>query len=50
MEMTFIVKHFINKPENHYFSNVNLLSLGTMGDERTYDYAMALSVVTTSNC
>ena len=40
----------MNKNINQYFAVLtNLKSVGVMGDERTYDYTIALRAVTTSD-
>ena len=44
-----IVKAGIDKEIGQYFAGLtNMRSVGVMGDERTYDYAIALRAVTTS--
>jgi len=45
-----IVKAGIDKEIGQYFAGLtNMRSVGVMGDERTYDYAIALRAVTTSD-
>ncbi|WP_286904879.1 glutamine-hydrolyzing GMP synthase [Clostridium sp. UBA1652] len=45
-----IVKAGVDKSINQYFAALtNMRSVGVMGDERTYDYAIALRAVTTSD-
>lgn len=45
-----IAKAGINKELGQYFAALtNMRSVGVMGDERTYDYAVALRAVTTSD-
>lgn len=45
-----IVKAGVDKSINQYFAALtNMRSVGVMGDERTYDYAVALRAVTTSD-
>ncbi|OON95572.1 MAG: glutamine-hydrolyzing GMP synthase [Epulopiscium sp. Nele67-Bin005] len=45
-----IVKAGVDKDINQYFAGLtNMRSVGVMGDERTYDYAIALRAVTTSD-
>ncbi len=45
-----IAKAGIDKDINQYFAALtNMRSVGCMGDERTYDYAIALRAVTTSD-
>ena len=43
-----IAKAGLDKEVNQYFAALtNMRSVGVMGDERTYDYAIALRAVTT---
>jgi GMP synthase (glutamine-hydrolysing) len=45
-----IVKAGVDKEIGQYFAGLtNMRSVGVMGDERTYDYAIALRAVTTSD-
>ena len=45
-----IAKNGLDKSINQYFAVLtNLKSVGVMGDERTYDYTIALRAVTTSD-
>ena len=45
-----IAKYGLDKEINQYFAVLtNLKSVGVMGDERTYDYTVALRAVTTSD-
>ncbi len=45
-----IVKAGVDKDLGQYFAGLtNMRSVGVMGDERTYDYAIALRAVTTSD-
>ncbi|MGL4362706.1 MAG: glutamine-hydrolyzing GMP synthase [Cellulosilyticaceae bacterium] len=45
-----IVKAGVDKQLGQYFAGLtNMRSVGVMGDERTYDYAIALRAVTTSD-
>ena len=45
-----IAKAGLDKEVNHYFAALtNMRSVGVMGDERTYDYAIALRAVTTTD-
>ena len=45
-----IAKAGLDKEVNQYFAALtNMRSVGVMGDERTYDYAIALRVVTTTD-
>ena len=40
----------LDKTVNQYFAGLtNMRSVGVMGDERTYDYAVALRAVTTTD-
>ena len=38
-----------NKPDQYFAALTNMRSVGVMGDERTYDYAVALRAVTTTD-
>ena len=45
-----IIKNGLDKDINQYFAVLtNIRSVGVMGDERTYDYTIALRAVTTSD-
>ena len=37
------------KPDQYFAALTNMRSVGVMGDERTYDYAVALRAVTTTD-
>ena len=37
------------KPDQYFAALTNMRSVGVMGDERTYDYAIALRAVTTTD-